>query len=351
MKNLGTQKNGNKNNSIKRKRKILKISTFSGLVASTVAIAAVATSCSGVSWKSTVQLVVSDANSVLADQSFSESAYNGLKSFYQDLNISGIPNANSSDIVEGNGIWKRPGSDDQSRINTYENIKNDGSNIVLATGFNQQSALQEVTRVGGPNIEKFKDTGFIFVDGAMATSFGSSQSNPTNVASISYRADDGSFLVGLATAVYLNENWDLFYDAKPSTIGASSFVGLPIPSTVSLLNGFRLGLMYWNKIAHLITLDDGQAAIPIQWISPTDSFTINDFASGSFDANEQKASAITRSLIAKDAKVIFPIAGPQTALVVNTIAQSNKNVAVIGVDTPQELISDLKRPMALCHLF
>ncbi|WP_033160110.1 BMP family lipoprotein [Mycoplasmoides alvi] len=331
-----------KNKINKKTKKIIKISTFSGLTASAIGIAAIASSCAGVSWKSTAQIVVSDSSSVLADQAFSESAYNGLKSFYSNLGISDIPNANSSDVVEGNGIWKRPGSTDQSRISAYENVKNDGSNIVIATGFNQKSALEQVTQIGSSNESLFGNTGFIFVDGAMPKD---DKSNPRNVASISYRADEGSFLVGLATAVYLNENWDLFYSQKPESIGASSFVGLALDSTVSLFNGFRLGLMYWNSIADHITLSDGGNAIPIQWISPENAFTMDAYISGGFDPNQPKAVTITESLINKGAKVIFPIAGPQTASVVGTISQKQTNVAVIGVDTAQENITELQKPM------
>ncbi|WP_033160111.1 BMP family lipoprotein [Mycoplasmoides alvi] len=324
------------------KKNVIKILLFSSLSALVVSIAAVATSCSSASWQSTAQIVVSENDAVLADQSFSESTYNGLKTFYQGLGINNVPNANSSDIVEGNGIWKKPGSTDQSRISAYENVKNDGSNIIIAAGNSHKKALQQITQTNDQNSKLFENTGFIFVDGAMPKD---DKSNPRNVASISYRADEGSFLVGLATAVYLNENWNLFYSQKPESIGASSFVGLAIDSTISLFNGFRLGLMYWNSIVNHITLDDGGNAIPIKWISPYDTYTMDSFVSGSFDANQPKAITITQNLIDKGAKAIFPIAGPQTALVVGTISQKQTNVAVIGVDTAQENIAELQKPM------
>ncbi|WP_027124129.1 BMP family lipoprotein [Mycoplasmoides pirum] len=309
------------------------------------------TSCS-VIYRSVAQIVVSDDSSTLADQSFSESTYDGLKSFYEnDVKLPNIPDANSPDIVEGNGIWKRPGKNDIERINTYENIINDGSNIVIASGYNHQNALQLITNVNDNNYQnKFGNTGFIFVDGAMNTNYKISDTqtitcNPKNVASISNRADNGSFLAGLATSVYLNQNWKSFVDdlsKVPEKISVSSFVGLAIPTTVSLLNGFRLGIMYWNKIANLITIDGNNSGIPIEFISPGNSFNINEFTSGSFLANEQKATTISNSLIAKGVRAIFPIAGPQTKLVVNSITASSKNVAVIGVDSAQENISDLQ---------
>ncbi|WP_052663105.1 BMP family ABC transporter substrate-binding protein [Mycoplasmoides pirum] len=345
MDNKNSRSNLSKPIKNNKKRTVFKISAFSGLALSGVVVATIVTACSGVQFKSTAQVVVSDSSSVLADQSFSESTYDGLRDFYKALGQN-APDANSPDIVEGNGIWKKPGSNDDSRINTYENVKNDGSNIVIATGFNQQNALQILTDQSSQYYNTLKDTGFIFVDGAMSTSYGNNKtSNPTNVASIAYRADNGSFLVGLATAVYLNQNWSSFYSARPDTIGASGFVGIPLPSTVSLLNGYRQGLIYWNKIAPMIQLEDGSNGIPIKWISQSDDRSINSYSSGSFDLNSQAAITLMDKLITNGAKAIFPIAGPQTRIAVNSVTQKGENVAIIGVDTAQENITSLQKSM------
>lgn len=346
-------------NKLRNKNYLKKGSIFFGAFSVASVIGTTVASCAfGVQWKSSIQLVVSDDSSTLADQSFSESTYDGIRNFYiNDLKIpaDNVPQANSPDINENNGIWRRPGQDDTSRINAYINSKNDGSNIIVATGFNQNNALQQISNPKNPNHSELSDTGFVFVDGAIDTSTGS---NPTNIASVSFRADEGSFLAGIATAVYLNLNQDYFTPIQDSSgnysIGVSSFVGLALPSTVSYLNGWRLGLLYWNQylVKHLDLETAGDnKVLPISWVTSdgkvdtTTGLDIKNYASDSFNANEPKATTLTSQMVSNKASFIFPIAGPQTQLVVNQIKGMGGHTAVLGVDTAQENVTNLQIPL------
>lgn len=67
--------------------------------------------------------------------------------------------------------------------------------------------------------------------------------------------------------------------------------------------------------------------------------------SGSFDANAQQAVTLSGNLLSQGAKVIFPVAGPQTQLVLAAVTQSKNNAMVVGVDTAQETNKDLIQPM------
>lgn len=346
-------------NKLRNKNYLKKGSIFFGAFSVASVIGTTVASCAfGVQWKSSIQLVVSDDSSTLADQSFSESTYDGIRNFYiNDLKIpaDNVPQANSPDINENNGIWRRPGQGDTSRINAYINSKNDGSNIIVATGFNQNNALQQISNPKNPNHSELSDTGFVFVDGAIDTSTGS---NPTNIASVSFRADEGSFLAGIATAVYLNLNQDYFTPIQDSSgnysIGVSSFVGLALPSTVSYLNGWRLGLLYWNQylVKHLDLETAGDnKVLPISWVTSdgkvdtTTGLDIKNYASDSFNANEPKATTLTSQMVSNKASFIFPIAGPQTQLVVNQIKGMGGHTAVLGVDTAQENVTNLQIPL------
>lgn len=347
-------------NKLKNKNYLKKSSIFFGAFSVASVIGATVASCAlGVQWKSSIQLVVSDDSSTLADQSFSESTYDGIRNFYiNDLNIpaDNVPQANSPDINDNNGIWRRPGQDDTSRINAYINSKNDGSNIIVATGFNQNNALQQISNPKNPNHSELSDTGFVFVDGAIDTSTGS---DPTNIASVSFRADEGSFLAGIATAVYLNLNQDYFTPIKdssgrPVSIGVSSFVGLALPSTVSYLNGWRLGLLYWNQylVKHLdLEATGDNKVLPISWVASdgnngaTTELDMKSYVSNSFDANNATATTLTSQMVSKGTSFIFPIAGPQTQLVVNQIKQMGGHTAVLGVDTAQENVTNLQIPL------
>ncbi|WP_052663421.1 BMP family ABC transporter substrate-binding protein [[Mycoplasma] testudinis] len=348
---------------MRNKKKIAKILTISGSAAAAVAVIAggIAGSFGNFGYTSTVQLIVSDNSSTLADQSFSESSWDGIRNFYIDdvkLNSNSVPQANDNSVIDGNGIWKRPGTDDQSRVNTYNNAQNDGSKIAVATGFNQQNALNLVVDPRTDNQQVFSDFGFIFVDGAMSTSAADGTPyNVRNISSITYRADQGSFLVGVATAAYLNLNHDYFQTvgeinpqapaANRDTYGVSSFVGLAFPSTLNYFMGFRQGIAYWNEVMqpHLM-IDQNTPTKKISWISPDNSFTMASFLSGSFAANEQRVNTLTPAMLNNGASVIFPIAGPQTAQVVANVQQQvNRRAVVLGVDTAQENITDLQFPL------
>ncbi|BAC44380.1 putative lipoprotein [Malacoplasma penetrans HF-2] len=325
-------------------KKFLKVGS---LLAVSSAITVSVTSCgSPLSFESSVQLIVSDNSSTLADQSFSESSFDGIRDFMASKSQDTVPAASSKSIKENNGLWKRPGYDTISRIASYKYAFEDGSKVIVATGYNQQDGLQQITSRTAEN-KQFKDSfangAFVFVDGAMTadTDSGSYDSDPYNVSSVSYRADDGSFLAGISTAVFLNLHQDYFVTRTSSgeqTLGVSSFVGLDLPSTLNFFSGFRLGIHYWNTIMQPLIpkVDDNRNTLPISWVSPSNNYDLSNFVSGSFNANETAASALTGNMTNNGASAIFPIAGPQTALVVNKIASDGSKAIVLGVDTAQE---------------
>lgn len=324
-------------------------------------IATPLTACSGyLTFESSIQLIVSDNGSTLADQSFSESTYNGIREYFNSIKSTNsevkgdLPNASDKSVKENNGLWKKPGVDTTSRIAAYRYAFEDGAKIAVATGYNQQDGLQQITSQKSEYSlykNSFKNSAFVFVDGVMNSGGGDSDtynSDPYNVASISYRADDGSFLAGISTAVFLNEYQEYF--KQNGSLGVSSFVGLPLASTLNFFSGFRLGIHYWNKVLQPLikTVDKSKPTLPIKWIDPVggSSMKMSSFTSTSFNANEQKVSSIVTGMRKNGANAIFPIAGPQTALVVNQIvSDSSTKTIVVGVDTAQENTASLVAPL------
>lgn len=308
------------------------------------------TSCSASSlaFDSSIQVVVSNSSSVLADQSFSESAYNGMRDFFDGLrngnpprtDISELPKASDSSVKENNGIWKRPGNDTISRVISYRNAFDNGSSIVLAAGFNHQESIDLATSTLSENKlikNSFHDgNGFLFIDSAMSNE----KSDPYNVCSISYKADDGAFLTAITTAVFLNLHQD-YFGPKDGYLSVSSFVGLPFGNTLNFMNGFRLGIHYWNKILQpLIPNVDAnktKKTLKIKWLSPTgNTFNVSQFTSGSFSVGEPRVNTIVDGLISQGVDAIFPIAGPQTSMVTSRVNSHKSNTLTIGVDTAQE---------------
>ncbi|MDC4183067.1 BMP family lipoprotein [Mycoplasma bradburyae] len=322
---------------MKNKTKVKKITTALGIAgAASIAGATLASCGASLSYKSSVQLVVSNDSSTLADQSFSESSFNGIRDFYKKELMIDIPQANSSSISVNDGLWKRPGDTDDKRINTYRQIKNEGSLVAVATGFNQESALNKILD-NTAYYNEFKDFGFIFVDGVI------SKTNGTNISAITFQTESAAFLTGIAAGVLVNKNSGFFktvmVDGK-ETYGIGSFVGLALPSTVSFLNGFRLGAIFFNEYVQ----PKVKGFKKLSWISSNK--TQNDGArdslaadvSGSFSNIEQKATTITDGLLDNGASLVYPVAGPQTALSQSAILSKKEQhkAQLIGVDTAQE---------------
>lgn len=338
------------------KRNLIKIGSL-GVMASIATVSL--TSCgSALNFDSSVQLIVSDNSSTLADQSFSESSYDGIRDFFKSTINVDLPVASDKSIKENNGIWKRPGADTISRIASYRYAFEDGAKILVATGYNQQEGLQQISS-DAPDYAQFKNSfkenAFVFVDGAMVKGNGGDagdykkyDSDPYNISSVSYRADDGSFLAGVSTAVFLNMNQNYFDKTPNGNLGVSSFVGLALGSTLNYFNGFRLGIHYWNAILqpNIKNVSSNLPTLPVEWVSPTKGNNdITQFTSGSFSSTEPKANTLTKGMIANGASSIFPIAGPQTSLVVNQIVSDGSKSIVVGVDTAQENTKSLENTL------
>ncbi|WP_159202903.1 BMP family ABC transporter substrate-binding protein [Mycoplasmoides pneumoniae] len=356
---------------------------FSGV--STMAVFLVSCGATRI-WESSIQLLVSNDEATLADKSFSEMSYEGIRRYFRSQKHIELPSPNSSLLQDGNGLWKRPGRTLSDRIATFKNIKNDGSDVIVATGFNQQEALQAISSDDRRYLADKNDlakVGFIFVDGQIEKEYNvinktpQFRSTPLNISSVAFRSDDGSFLTGVATAVYLNLNQDYFLKKNGATnnssqdLNVSGFVGVPIPSTLSFLNGFRLGIAYFNEVIYthlsdaettsdnksnsssasnsvLVQLKQMQGndkkIKKIKWISPkqgsdnNSNLSIDDHKSGSFSSTEPRATTIINNLLDKGVSAIIPVAGPQVNLAVNEVARRKAHTAIIGVDSAQELL-------------
>ncbi|WP_027121795.1 BMP family ABC transporter substrate-binding protein [[Mycoplasma] imitans] len=317
------------------KTKVKKISIALGIAGVASIVGGTLASCgSSLSYKSSVQLVVSDNTSTLADQSFSETSYKGISDFYKsEFNID-LPAPQT--VTVNNGLWKRPGTTDDSRINTYRQIKNEGSLVAVATGFNQEPALNKI--LDTPSFyNEFKDFGFIFIDGVI------SKKNGTNISAVTFQTESAAFLTGVAAGVLVNKNSGFFktvmVDGK-ETYGIGAYVGLAIPSTISFLNGFRMGAIFFNQYIQPRV----EGFKKLSWVSSNEASnsgtrdSLLADVSGSFNANEQKATTITDELLKNGASLVYPIAGPQTALSQTAILNSKNTykAQLIGVDTAQE---------------
>ncbi|MEG0124335.1 MAG: BMP family ABC transporter substrate-binding protein, partial [Malacoplasma sp.] len=270
------------------------------------------------------EIIVSDNTSVLADSSFSETTYNGFQKFVntkEGKNV--LPTASS--IPQSSGVWRRPGDTTFSRETTFRGLFASGKDMLIAPGFNHETAIRNVAT--DPN---FSDKGFLLLDSAVE--------NVTNVSSFIFRADQSGFLTGIAACIFLNNNKEIFTTNHSKELKVGAFVGLAFPSTMDFLAGFQAGVFAWNQ--HVKS--DTSKGNPVEWISLGDKDS--DYTSGGFGVGGGVEKADL--LLSRGADVIMAIAGPQTADVVGQIVSKKLTAVVAGVDSAQET-QTINKPLPL----
>ncbi len=211
-----------------------------------------------------IGIMLSDVG--LGDQSFSDTAFNGLVKARDELGI-------LFDYRELNDTG------------TYEEglkqLVNEGNDIVIGLGFNIQQDLEKVAK-------QFPEQQFVIVDAI---------SELENVTSVTFKEDQGSYLVGIVAALTTKTN-------KIGFIG-----GEDTPLINKFESGFIEGIRAVNN--HITVVSE----------------YANDFG------NEQLGAEIAKKMINNNVDVIYGVAG-LTGVGMLKEAQRSK-VYGIGVDTDQ----------------
>ena len=295
----------------------------------------VLTACSlETSTKYFAEVIVSGTSSILKDKSFNQFAYEGWMNFmnnkqkknlYGDLetyeldgqwtNFKGIPdiNSNSTDFLQGNGLWRRGGSTPET---TLKWIFKGGANLVITPGFDFQESVQSVAKTE-------KNKGFILLDGDVDNSV----HDYFNVSTFSFRSEQSGFLSGIATAEFLKVNKHIFNEKnEPGGLKAGGFVGIGFPSTMDFLAGFQMGI-----IAHNLKTTDPTEKV--EWVGFDNK---SGYETGSFAVGG--GTTKIKELIKKGVDAIIPIAGAQSADAIAAIETNtdSRPIVMIGVDSAQE---------------
>ncbi|MFS0878604.1 BMP family lipoprotein [Metabacillus niabensis] len=211
-----------------------------------------------------IGIMLSDVG--LGDQSFSDTAFNGLVKARDELGV-------LFDYRELNDTG------------TYEEglkqLVNEGNDIVIGLGFNIQQDLEKVAK-------QFPEQQFVIVDAI---------SELENVTSVTFKEDQGSYLVGIVAALTTKTN-------KIGFIG-----GEDTPLINKFESGFIEGIRAVNN--HITVVSE----------------YANDFG------NEQLGAEIAKKMIDNNVDVIYGVAG-LTGVGMLKEAQRSK-VYGIGVDTDQ----------------
>lgn len=338
------------------------------LITASVLPIATLTSCSIQYYDYFAEVVVSDNTSVLADNSFSQSTYEGYKQFMAEQTVT-IPKLNGTSgggsgsgtnsnetesyskevynlpdadkVAQSTGLWRRPGATVAERVSTFKGSFVSGKDVMIIPGFNHEKSLKQIALDSD-----FRDKGFIWMDGVLPEyKNGGSKESYSNVSSFSFRAEQSAFLTGIAACVFLNINKEVFNGDGGLKVGG--FVGLPLVSTLDFLAGFQAGVFAFNASLKSNITSTNAMDMNETNANPNNSSkgwqkvefvnlgsNISNWATGSFGVGD--GMQLSRNLVTQGADMIMAIAGPQTLDLISVAETYNRPVAVLGVDSAQE---------------
>ena len=184
-----------------------------------------------------------------------------------------------------------------------ESLVAEGCNAIVTVGFALAAATKE-SAAANPDID------YILIDDAAdggddgATFDG--QADEPNIKPLLYDTAQAAFLAGYLAADY----------TKTGVVG--TYGGLPFPTVTIFMDGFKQGAEYYAQ-------EKGKDVKVVGWDGKDGSFT------GGFEANET-ATNTARQLLDQDVDVILPVGGPIYQGALTAIADSGKDVAMLGVD-------------------
>lgn len=181
---------------------------------------------------------------------------------------------------------------------------------------------------GIPSFKKptLNDKGEIIVEGGGLTSFNQPLWS-TNVASVQFRSDLGSFITGIAAGQFLNENKE-YFTADDGKLKWATYGGGPYGSVTPFMGGFQRGVDWFNKNVASNNPDFMELEQIILGSGISQNFT------SSF--NPESVKELLPQFFKENADLIFPIAGPQIGELVRWVRQYQKRTVILGVDSAVE---------------
>ncbi len=179
----------------------------------------------------------------------------------------------------------------EDRREVFENYAAAGAELIVALGFQNVSTVVKIA-------ESYPETYFSVIDGSIPPLF-------SNVQSITFRDNEGAFLVGMIAAMHSNNK-------KLSFIG-----GMDVPVIRDFAYGFQQGAEFINPDIEIFRDMIGNS--PAAWNNP------------------KKAAEIAQRHIAQGADVLFAAAGGSSIGMLRKAAEYD-NIYAIGVDTNQNYL-------------
>ncbi|GAA1133838.1 BMP family ABC transporter substrate-binding protein [Nocardioides aquiterrae] len=231
--------------------------------------------------------IVSDAGG-FDDKSFNQLSYEGVQQAADELGT-------DFKAVESNS--------ENDYAPNIDSLVSEGCDAIVTVGFALAAATKEAA-AANPDIK------FVLIDDAAdggddGQTFDGKADEP-NIKPLLYDTAQAAFLAGYASADY----------SKTGVVG--TYGGMPFPTVTIFMDGFKQGVDYYNQ-------ENGKSVKVVGWDGKNGLFT------GGFEANE-KATNTAKQIIDQDADVILPVGGPIYQGALTAIADSGKDIAMLGVD-------------------
>ena len=240
----------------------------------------------------------------IGDKSFNDAANRGLQSAIDE----GLVCKDNTDSLE-------PDATGSNRDDNVVALAEAGHKLVVAVGFAFSPGINE-------NAGDYPDTQFAIIDGyaTCGTACGLTNDNLTNVTDLTFKEQEGSFLVGAAAAIKAGEE-------SCKTVG---FLG---GQTGPLIEKFQAG--YQAGVAQI----DPSIKVLVEYIGD-DVTAFNDAVKG---------EALSTKMYDDGACIIYHAAGASGAGLFNAAVSADK--LAIGVDSDQYLlVSAEQQPLILTSM-
>lgn len=227
--------------------------------------------------------IVSDAGG-FDDKSFNQLSYEGVMKAAEELG------AEAAEVQ----------SDSETDFkNNLESLVSEGCETIVSVGFALSAATVESANAN-PDID------YVLVDDAADNDF-DGEKDAENIKPLLYDTAQAAFLAGYLAAGY----------SEAGKVG--TFGGMPFPTVTIFMDGFKQGVDHYNEVkgtaVEVIGYTEGDQG----------SFT------GGFEANDT-AKEVAAGIIDQGVDVILPVGGPIYQSAMDAIADSGRDIALIGVD-------------------
>ncbi len=219
------------------------------------------------------------------DKSFNQLSYEGTKKAVEEL---------------GGEFAEAQSDSETDYAPNIDSMVSEGCNTIVTVGFNLSAATVEAAKAN-------PDTEFVLIDDAADNDF-NGEKDAENIKPLLYNTAQAAFLAGYLSAGYSQTG-------KVGTFGGMSF-----PTVTIFMDGFKQGVDYYNQAK-------GKSVQVIGWTGSDEgsSFT------GGFEANDQ-AKNVAAGIIDQGVDVLLPVGGPIYQSAMDAIADSGRDIALVGVD-------------------